>query len=120
MMTTIYDAPTLSLAATHITGALAAQRRRDEPPEQPTISTALHDLFMATMAFYSARRDLSMSLALVQTLYLAFPALRTGRGEFLLINLLVEIVERDTAAPDPGVHLALVRACTAINHVSIS
>src|SRR3954447_3084650 len=112
----IEDAPTLSLTAARTTGALAAQRRRDVPSQQPTISSALHGLFMEVMAYYSERREVAMSLALIQTLHLTFSALHTGRGEFLLINLLVEIGERDIAATDPGVRVAMAQAATAIDH----
>lgn len=113
---TIEDLPTLSLTATRITGALAAQRRRDVPAVRPTtISSALHGLFMEVMAYYSDRREVAMPLPVVQTLYLTAAAMRTGRGEFLLINLLLEIVERDTAATDPGVRVALAMAATAID-----
>jgi hypothetical protein len=113
----IEDLPTLSLTATHITGALAAQRSRNVPPQQPSISTGLHDLFMAIMEFYSERREIAMSLPLIKTLDLAGAAIRTHRAEFLILNLLIEIIERDIAAvSDPGVRLALAQASTALNH----
>jgi hypothetical protein len=114
----IEDRPTLTLHAARTTGALADARRRDlAPVAQPTVHSTLYDLFMAVMAFYSASRDLAMPLALIQTLDQTFSTICTHRGEFLMLNLMVEIMERDVcAACDPGVCIALVRAANVLAH----
>src|SRR5690242_10929002 len=102
MMMRIEERPRLTLQAAVTTGALAeARSRRDlAPAAQSPLGSALRTLFMAVMAFYMKRSDLAMSLALVQTLSMASAALTTMRGEFLLLNLLVEIMERDVASSD--------------------
>jgi hypothetical protein len=121
-MMSIEDRPTLTLQAAITTGALAdARSRRDlAPVAQPTLHSALHALFMAVMNFYSGRRDLSMSLALIQTLHISAAAMATMRGEFMPLNLLVEIMERDVAACDFDVHLALAQATRALNSIDAS
>ncbi|GHO99568.1 hypothetical protein KSF_096160 [Reticulibacter mediterranei] len=113
----IHDAPTLIIVATRTTGTLQQARRRDlSPVAHPALHSALHNLFMAVMSFYSGRRDLSMSLALIQTLHISAAAMATMRGEFMPLNLLVEIMERDVAACDFDVRLALVQATSTLDH----
>jgi hypothetical protein len=122
MMTRIEDRPTLSLTAALATGALAeARSRRDlTPVAQTPLSCALRTLFMTVMSFYMKHKDLSMSVELVQALHMAPSALATMRGEFMILNLLIERMERDVAVCDLDVRLALVQATTVLDHIITS